>query len=64
MNLPECCKNCYNRPKEGEFKVCCCTLPSLGIISNITNNNTSIYYNINNESFTNDEIRFIEELIQ
>ena len=34
MSLPECCKNCCNKPKEGEFKTCCCALPSLTIISN------------------------------
>lgn len=28
-NIPECCKNCVNRPKEGEIKACWCTLPSL-----------------------------------
>ena len=28
-NVPECCKNCNNRLKEGEIKVCYCALPSL-----------------------------------
>ena len=28
-NIPECCKNCSNRPKEGEIKACWCVLPSL-----------------------------------
>ena len=28
-NIPECCKNCSNRPKDGEIKMCFCALPSL-----------------------------------
>ena len=28
-NLPDCCKNCSNRPKPGEMKVCHCVLPTL-----------------------------------
>ena len=28
-NLPDCCKNCSNRPKQGEMKVCNCVLTSL-----------------------------------
>ena len=28
-NIPECCKNCSNRPQVGEIKMCFCALASL-----------------------------------
>ena len=44
-SMPECCKNCNNRPKEGEMKVCFCALPSL---------TTTKYTNIEGEVSTID----------
>ena len=29
INLPDCCKNCSNKPKPGEIKVYHCALPAL-----------------------------------
>ena len=52
MNLPECCKNCCNKPKEGEIKVCWCALPSLTIISTTSTNITTSNISINTEFFT------------
>ena len=29
ITIHDCCKNCSNRPKPGEMKVCHCVLPTL-----------------------------------